>query len=984
MSAEGDGSPYTNVFGSPSTESVSRATSDCTATAPAPTGLGVSSSTATSVTLTWDAVTDAAAYKLERSTSSTGPWTEVSSTITTTSHAVTGLINGTAYYFRVSAKGDGSPYTTTFGDPSSSLSETLGSTLASAPTGLTADSSAEHGVTLSWNAVADAAAYRMEHSTSSTGPWTEASSDITAITYEVTDLTCDTTHYFRVSARGDGSPHSNAFGSPTTSSVSRATGACVNDSPVFTSSSYSFTVSEDAEVDASVGTTSATDEDTNDTVSYSITTGNGDGKFDINSATGEITVAELLDFEITSSYTLTVGASDGNGGTGTATVTITVTDVLESSITVATSEPWAGQTTTITATTDAPSGSTLSYQWQEWSSGAWSNLGTASTTALYSATSTAAGTKFYRVVVTPATGSASESPPIVIQWKPMVVVVTSSPDYPESDDDPDESRVTLTADVEGPTGVSYQWQKWSGTTWTDLGTASNQTDTSTSRGTKKYRVVVSHATATSALSGDVFVTWDEWAILSDLITALRTAVTANTTYTTAQTALLTCMNAGREESDRFTSFDDILEDYSGDTETKMESEGTCSSEATAMFNSNRSASQDEVTTLKSGNTEYASLLATPGGRQYEASLGSASLLKLFASVQAHEPPTPTGSEDGPSGQGEDPNGVQTGFNCLPSDGAEPSELRYKLLDLSCLVFWTPNPFWVNRADQLKTRISDSTQVPHYDWLGYGDWICTFAPPGPLSSCRKHDVSYTSLQAFVGGMPEGDVTDEAWNPRNKALADAKLYNDVIINGCDDPVLVMSNGYCPETYPKDIGELYFWGVASGFRSRGWPITDHDLDHASAHRKLFDDSYYHAFTECSAPFVPTLNGPSFTLTGKPNGKLVASLEYLNGCIDSISIGGVILDFQLDLGSSGTMDICVVRHDPSYDLSKFQVELTGRHCDIMTSTDLTSVEFGLGAEVSAVSATVTAELLPNDYNYGALTYIGFSKESIFVAYEL
>ena len=80
-------------------------------------------------------------------------------------------------------------------------------------------------------------------------------------------------------------------------------------------------------MDDAVGTVSATDPD-GDTVTYSITDGNGDGHFALDGSTGAITVAAELDYETTASYTLTVTADDLKGGTATATVTITVTDVI--------------------------------------------------------------------------------------------------------------------------------------------------------------------------------------------------------------------------------------------------------------------------------------------------------------------------------------------------------------------------------------------------------------------------------------------------------------------------------------------------------------------------------------------------------------------------------------------------------------------------------------------------------------------------------
>ena len=94
--------------------------------------------------------------------------------------------------------------------------------------------------------------------------------------------------------------------------------------PIFDEGSYAFSIGEHAELAATVGTVSATDPQ-EDSITYSITAGNGEGKFAIGSATGAIAVAAALDFETTGSYSLTVQASDGTN-TATASVHVTVTD----------------------------------------------------------------------------------------------------------------------------------------------------------------------------------------------------------------------------------------------------------------------------------------------------------------------------------------------------------------------------------------------------------------------------------------------------------------------------------------------------------------------------------------------------------------------------------------------------------------------------------------------------------------------------------
>ena len=94
-------------------------------------------------------------------------------------------------------------------------------------------------------------------------------------------------------------------------------------------SDISFNINEDAANDDSVGTVTATDFN-GDTLTYSIIAGNNDNIFELNSTTGEITIADnkKLDYETTTSYSLTVQTSD-NRLSDTATVTVNVGDVNE-------------------------------------------------------------------------------------------------------------------------------------------------------------------------------------------------------------------------------------------------------------------------------------------------------------------------------------------------------------------------------------------------------------------------------------------------------------------------------------------------------------------------------------------------------------------------------------------------------------------------------------------------------------------------------
>ena len=195
------------------------------------------------------------------------------------------------------------------------------------PGGLTAGTTGENSVPLSWTAVANAGKYRVEYRDPYNSRWTVDDETVTGATHTVDGLQCFRRHQFRVRAYGDGTNLTAAWGAPS-AWVEARTLRCA--SPVFEDDPYEFSVAEDAAIETEVGVVSA-DDPQDDTVAYSITEGNDDGKFAIDGSTGAITVAAALDHETTASYTLKVQASDGTNA-ATATVEIAVTDVNESPV----------------------------------------------------------------------------------------------------------------------------------------------------------------------------------------------------------------------------------------------------------------------------------------------------------------------------------------------------------------------------------------------------------------------------------------------------------------------------------------------------------------------------------------------------------------------------------------------------------------------------------------------------------------------------
>ena len=109
--------------------------------------------------------------------------------------------------------------------------------------------------------------------------------------------------------------------------------AAANDAP--TIDDESFTIPEDTATGVLVGTVVGTDVDgPEETLTYSITAGNNDGLFTIDSLTGDITVSGQLNFEAQPFHELTVQVSDQGLLTDIATVTVNVTDVEEAGPTI--------------------------------------------------------------------------------------------------------------------------------------------------------------------------------------------------------------------------------------------------------------------------------------------------------------------------------------------------------------------------------------------------------------------------------------------------------------------------------------------------------------------------------------------------------------------------------------------------------------------------------------------------------------------------
>ncbi|MDR1830986.1 MAG: fibronectin type III domain-containing protein [Candidatus Fibromonas sp.] len=162
-----------------------------------PTNVTAEAVSSNSITISWNAVTGASGYYVYIAESSSGPYTELGYAGSALSYTSRNLATATTFYYKVKANN---------GELSDPVSAT---TLLTAPSGVKAESLTSSSITITWNDFANATAYRIYRSESSSGTYAEIGTS-TSNSYTDTELAPNTRYYYIVSVRnntleGDGS-----------------------------------------------------------------------------------------------------------------------------------------------------------------------------------------------------------------------------------------------------------------------------------------------------------------------------------------------------------------------------------------------------------------------------------------------------------------------------------------------------------------------------------------------------------------------------------------------------------------------------------------------------------------------------------------------------------------------------------------------------------------------------------------------------------
>lgn len=184
-----------------------------------PAGLSSSAITTSSATVSWTAVSGANSYDVDYKLISSGTWTNVATSTTSTSANLGGLEPGSNYDWRVRANctGGSSAY-------AQGQFTTQSVVTCNAPTGLSSSGITSSGATVGWTAVTGAVSYDVDYKLASSGTWTNAATATTSLSVNLSDLTSASVYDWRVRTNCSSSGSSYVQAQFTTATVSTCPG----------------------------------------------------------------------------------------------------------------------------------------------------------------------------------------------------------------------------------------------------------------------------------------------------------------------------------------------------------------------------------------------------------------------------------------------------------------------------------------------------------------------------------------------------------------------------------------------------------------------------------------------------------------------------------------------------------------------------------------------------------------------------------------
>ena len=190
--------------------------------------------------------------------------------------------------------------------------------------------------------------YNLQYRVAGTEDWTDGPQGETGMSAKITGLTAGTAYQVQVQAI-------NVEGTGDWSDS--GTGTSGNSVPDFSDATLTRAVAENTVADVNIGAVipSATDADTDDTLTYSME-GTDAASFAFDVSSRQITTLAALDYEDKNSYSVTIKVEDDNHGEDTVDVTISVTDVNEppDAPEAPTVEPTSGKATSLDVSWTAP------------------------------------------------------------------------------------------------------------------------------------------------------------------------------------------------------------------------------------------------------------------------------------------------------------------------------------------------------------------------------------------------------------------------------------------------------------------------------------------------------------------------------------------------------------------------------------------------------------------------------------------------------